>query len=665
MVIWISTTPATPLLALEQDTLCKYCELVVFGKQTWISIWRMASGLSEDRTSLSHDFTRQQLQASVTGGCRFCHFLLSKVPPDCYGETLRVGFALSAPEGVNPRKINHVAVHVSGLPQYAQRVLHLGVFSKPMRAGSIASILVRPADSLNVVRPNFDPGLARSWIESCGSLHKSKTCRNVPRQLPTRVLDVSAFESGLIPLRTIPTGMVDPYSALSYCWGKSKPLMTTKATLDSHRKGLQLHDMPKTYRDAIFVTFKLNIKYLWIDALCIIQDCDTDKIGELSSMKNYYENAHVMIAASGANSSDAGFLNFNVQLNTNTSVVSHGYRLEQKSSSFGIPCFTLSGLEDRIYLDTAPETYEAHKEPLNERAWTYQEWLLCRRALVFPANGGFFLHCNEEKRHDDLIDFGGPFACSQMFLPPSSMLTTGDSNEVTIIKAWLMHTREYSERLVTFEADRAVAIAGVAEAYSIRAGAQLGDYVAGHWSKHLMMSLHWRVYPSDAKKAMHPVRPNSWSWFSVRGPIQLQPFVMIMQQHMDLGKVRNFTVRRVSEDLPFGAVDSGRITIQACLSKAIWVPPGSGSKLPSLRAVQTLSDLGAYTFADTLDDTPVKPTPVVLLPLCVAGHQTINGLLVQRTNAIDDNVFRRVGYFEGIASTFLGTCTSVRLVHIV
>jgi hypothetical protein len=220
-------------------------------------------------------------------------------------------------------------------------------------------------------------------------------------------------------------------------------------------------------------------------------------------------------------------------------------------------------------------------------------------------------------------------------------------------------------RHITFEADRAVAIAGVAEAYSDRARAQLGDYVAGHWSKHLMTSLHWRVYPTEAKETLHPARSHSWSWLSVRGPIQLQPFVMIWQRHLDLGKVRSFTVRHVCDVLPFGAVHYGRLTIQACLSRAIWMPPRSGSKLPSLQAEKTRSDLGARTFADTLDDVPNEPTPVVLLPLCVAGQQTLNGLLIQRTNHADKNVFRRVGYFEGISSTFLATCTSVRLVHIV
>jgi hypothetical protein len=441
--------------------------------------------------------------------------------------------------------------------------------------------------------------------------------------------------------------------------------MTTKASLDVHQKGLQLQNMPKTYRDAVYVTSRMNIKYLWIDALCIVQDWVSDKVGELSQMKSYYENADIMIAASSGHSSDDGFLSFNMQLGPKADTILSGHNSEQDSRYFCIPCYTSSGLKDTMYLDTVPRKYEANEEPLNQRAWTYQEWLLCRRALVFPSTGGFFLHCSEEKRHDDSIDFGQPFDSSNLFLPPSFMLMPKDSGDTIISKAWFMHTREYSERQITFEADKAVAIAGIAEAYSVRASAHLGVYVAGHWSKHLMTSLHWRVFPGETRKALHPVRPHSWSWLSVRGPIQLTPFVMVLQQHLDLGKVRSFTIRHASNDLPFGAVDYGRLTIQGCLSRATWMPPGSGSKLPSLRADKTLSDLGARTFADTLDDIPTRPTPVVLLPLCVAARQTINGLLIQRTSPMEECVFRRVGYFEGISSTFLGTCTSPRLIHIV
>jgi hypothetical protein len=65
------------------------------------------------------------------------------------------------------------------------------------------------------------------------------------------------------------------YTALSHCWGPataSHSAKTRKATESSHRLGMSMHDLPLTFRDAIIVTRALNVRYIWIDSLCIVQD---------------------------------------------------------------------------------------------------------------------------------------------------------------------------------------------------------------------------------------------------------------------------------------------------------------------------------------------------------------------------------------------------------
>jgi hypothetical protein len=34
---------------------------------------------------------------------------------------------------------------------------------------------------------------------------------------------------------------------------------------------VNIDDMPQTFKDAIEITRRLNIRFLWIDALCIVQ----------------------------------------------------------------------------------------------------------------------------------------------------------------------------------------------------------------------------------------------------------------------------------------------------------------------------------------------------------------------------------------------------------
>ncbi|KAH6718353.1 hypothetical protein BKA61DRAFT_599503 [Leptodontidium sp. MPI-SDFR-AT-0119] len=51
---------------------------------------------------------------------------------------------------------------------------------------------------------------------------------------------------------------------------------TLVATLDTHERGIDLKSLPKTLRDAIEVTRSLSFPFIWIDALCIIQDSTPD-----------------------------------------------------------------------------------------------------------------------------------------------------------------------------------------------------------------------------------------------------------------------------------------------------------------------------------------------------------------------------------------------------
>lgn len=66
--------------------------------------------------------------------------------------------------------------------------------------------------------------------------------------------------------------------------------------------------MPQTYQDAIQVTDALGLRYLWIDALCIIQECQDDWAKESQNMGNIYKNSHVTIAPIATKSCWDGFL---------------------------------------------------------------------------------------------------------------------------------------------------------------------------------------------------------------------------------------------------------------------------------------------------------------------------------------------------------------------
>jgi len=52
----------------------------------------------------------------------------------------------------------------------------------------------------------------------------------------------------------------------------------------------------------------LKLRYLWVDALCIIQDDAVDKVSQLKYMGSNYKNATLTIAAASADTVHDGFL---------------------------------------------------------------------------------------------------------------------------------------------------------------------------------------------------------------------------------------------------------------------------------------------------------------------------------------------------------------------
>jgi hypothetical protein len=106
--------------------------------------------------------------------------------------------------------------------------------------------------------------LIRGWISDCNENH-TMCPSTAAAPLPTRVLAVSQAGEGLVRLHTSTANDDGSYAALSYCWGGPQPDQTVKSNVETYAKGIQTKHLPKTIQDAILVTWKLGIPYLWID----------------------------------------------------------------------------------------------------------------------------------------------------------------------------------------------------------------------------------------------------------------------------------------------------------------------------------------------------------------------------------------------------------------
>jgi hypothetical protein len=143
---------------------------------------------------------------------------------------------------------------------------------------------------------------------------------------------------------------------------------TTKATLLDRHQGIPLNRLPLIIQDAIQVTRDLEFWYLWIDALCIIQDDSEDKNIEISRMGSIYKNATLTIAAANTIGVQDSFL---------------APRPAPRSCTF--PYLLPDGRFGTLWVK--PRYTDHLLNPLDSRAWALQESLLSPRVLWYgPAN---------------------------------------------------------------------------------------------------------------------------------------------------------------------------------------------------------------------------------------------------------------------------------------
>jgi hypothetical protein len=136
----------------------------------------------------------------------------------------------------------------------------------------------------------------------------SECCLVEPTFKPTRLIEISK-DSHTWNLRlSSNTTRVVSYTARSYCSGSQGFIKTTRASLTHWMTDLPWALLPKTIQDGIVVTHELGLCYLWLDALCIVQDDEQEKAREISTMNRIFSEAEVTIAAARASHVYEGFL---------------------------------------------------------------------------------------------------------------------------------------------------------------------------------------------------------------------------------------------------------------------------------------------------------------------------------------------------------------------
>jgi hypothetical protein len=347
----------------------------------------------------------------------------------------------------------------------------------------------------------------KSWLDS------SPTTSDLNLRLPTRLLHCQPSTEGNPTVRLINTKSLDTstrYCALSHRWGAIQPLMLKQPLIAKFAENIPFDSIPATFQDAIKLANKLGIEYIWIDSLCIIQDSQDDWHSEASHMASVYSQAYVTISATSAQDSAAGLKGQDVMLKHPCEITPSWTGFENQISPGPV----------RI-IDTGAFCEEVLSQPLFRRGWVFQEWILSPKTIHVARDQLWWTTASSMKSQgfasNETCD-GYAFDVFQEYVnavAPGVLYSTKDNDKGTIRLAWYNILQEFMTRSLTFESDRLVAIAGIADVYQRYAKMPPNSYLAGIWRPALLASLLWFV--SEGRKVLPPqnYRAPSWSWASV------------------------------------------------------------------------------------------------------------------------------------------------------
>ncbi|KAF7927088.1 hypothetical protein EAE99_005419 [Botrytis elliptica] len=510
-----------PLFLHPSPQLCKHCKVIP---------WPRDIRYETQSRPFPHHRIFGSLQISADAGCILCQYFWlriismlmdrqttlpsAKTPLDFYIRVLygkRVGILVDVGEAAG-----HDCLPMWFLePNSVEEKIPAEPESRRIKQFAQGAVL---EDLEDLVNTQIQP-----WIEACYNRRENhENCgRTIGTNiLPTRLIDVGTMNNESVRLITTMDSMEPskhPYLILSYCWGRGNDVAkTTTGNLEDRLRSFDIAYLPKTIQDAIILTRMMNIRYLWVDAICIIQSSENDDYSEFqteaSKMRDYYANAECCIAASVANDAAEGFLRERLLGRYPIQFIFLTYPGTVGPDRQSI---TLHSKENVATLKNVID-----ESPLSKRGWCLQELSLPPRVLHWTSNGlyrecqsSYFLEGSSKKW--ETYDYAATANPRDILAMPDDKLLTHDG--------WHRLLRLLSEKGLTFSKDRIYAIHGIACLIIERLKV---EYFNGVFRPHLAQGLAWNYSPRGPFDALPDVsveprddRFPTWCWAS-NGPVQ-------------------------------------------------------------------------------------------------------------------------------------------------
>lgn len=361
-----------------------------------------------------------------------------------------------------------------------------------------------------------------TWLDTCKNEHPRCRAPSGTASIPTRLIYIDTLRDSslnhpdkeyLQPKLVYTNDMrlsECKYIALSYRWPEDFPV-EAKSSRDNVReqmRGLNISKLPQIFKDLFQAAVRLGINYVWIDALCIIQDDPEDWNREAALMIQIYRYAEFTVAAATPPTNpDLGLFRHGDPSDL-LSVILPGVRDPRGDGS------------DQDVVVMKPQ-WEAYREsPLVSRGWCFQEREISRRILHYTetqvlwecrtvrASEGLPKGIREDRTSDE--DW-------------KKRLFDREVDESYVDEGWHRAVEDYSARDLTVFTDKLPALSGLAAVVRDYKPADC-RYLAGLWEDNFMSDLIWSSQLRGDNLAITNTRypeyvAPTWSWASVAGPV--------------------------------------------------------------------------------------------------------------------------------------------------
>lgn len=293
------------------------------------------------------------------------------------------------------------------------------------------------------------------------------------------------------------------YIALSYCWGSANFFFTTTENMRQlfQPQAFEHIQLPKTIKQAIALTSALGEQYLWVDALCIVQN-GPDKMDHLNAMASLYANSALTIVAGEDSHADAGFRGLNG--------ISEPRLAKQQIA-------TLSPSESLVRPSSKHIWDDSLLQPWSSRAWTFQEAIFPHRTLYF-ANNTVRWCCKARRWSEESLSthcLSTYYGVEQNQHRPLSLQLK--AHKLPVLGEYEALVNSYNKRNFTYAEDALFAFAGVATRLAEKFDRGL---ISGLPELFFDMCLLWRPLRKTGNASRRrpkrldngPVYLPSWSW---------------------------------------------------------------------------------------------------------------------------------------------------------